>query len=144
MISRLFWRICTPSVSRDWLLLVAGAEWSIVGIALCIVAAHWLSGTPWPAGGIGATIGFGFGFIVYKFGFSRIAGKNIDRIAQKPDKACFFAFQGWQSYLLILVMILLGYTLRHSHLPRMAVSIIYLVIGTALALSSSLYYDRFF
>jgi len=117
--------------------------WSSVGITLCVLAASWFGGMDWPLSVLGALVGFGIGVAIYRFGFSVIASKNIDRIAVKPDKVCFFAFQAWRSYLLILLMMALGYTLRHSTLPRMMIAIIYLAIGTGLALSSSLYYDRF-
>ena len=134
---------CTPAVSRDWLWLVAGLVWSGVGIILCILAVSWFAHMDWPASVSGALTGFGIGVAVYKYGFSLIANKNIDRIALKPDKVCFFAFQAWRSYILILIMMVLGYALRHSPLPRMIIATIYLAVGTALALSSSLYYDKF-
>jgi len=117
--------------------------WSGVGIILCILAVSWFAHMDWPASVSGALTGFGIGVAVYKYGFSLIANKNIDRIALKPDKVCFFAFQAWRSYILILIMMVLGYALRHSPLPRMIIATIYLAVGTALALSSSLYYDKF-
>jgi hypothetical protein len=138
------WNRCTPGVSREWLFLVAGTVWTGVGAALSIVSIYWLSRLTWPTGGIGALLGFGIGFTVYRFGFSRIAAKNIDRIATKPERVCFFAFQAWRSYFLIVFMVMLGYSLRHySHLPKVIIAVIYLTIGTALALSSSLYYEKF-
>jgi hypothetical protein len=133
---------CTPAVERHWLLFVAGLLWSAVGIALCMAAGFWLSNLDWPMGGLGAALGLAAGAVIYRYGFSRIAAKNIRRLLRKPDTLCLFAFQAWRSYILIGVMIVLGYTLRHSNLPSLILAFIYLSIGTGLTLSSSLYYEQ--
>lgn len=135
---------CRPAVARHWLWLTAGLFWTGVGVGLCIAGCYWLSSIPWPMSAIGAVVGFGSGVAIYRFGFSRIARKNIRRIFQQPERVCFFAFQAWRSYLLIVVMVLLGYTLRHSHLHRFILAVIYSGIGTGLSLSSTLYYEEFF
>jgi hypothetical protein len=133
----------TPAVARYWLLLIAGLLWSGVGIALCLAACYWLSHCEWPQSMVTAAVGVGLGILAYRLGFSAIAQRNIRRIAQQPERVCFFAFQAWRSYLLILVMVILGITLRHSHLSRLLLAAIYLTIGTGLVLSSSLYYKQF-
>jgi hypothetical protein len=131
-----------PAVSRNLLLFTAGILWTAVGLFLCLLAAHWLRtmvnrGTIYYAlSGIVMAAG------VYKFGFSTIALKNINRVCQYPDKVCFFAFQEWRSYLIISVMAPLGIFLRHSSLPRQYLATIYITIGLALFLSSLHYYFR--
>jgi hypothetical protein len=133
----------TPAVSRYWLLLFAGLLWSGVGIGLCVAACYWLSHADWPESAVSAVTGLGLGILAYRFGFSAIARQNIRRITQQPERVCFFAFQAWRSYLLIIVMILLGSVLRQSHLSRLLLATVYLVVGAGLALSSSLYYKEF-
>lgn len=133
---------CRPAVLRFWLWLIAGLLWSGVGIVLCIMACYWLSLIVWPGKAIGVLLGFGGGFIVYRYGFSKIARKNIERIAVQPEKVCLFAFQAWRSYLLILFMVILGYTLRHSHISLLVLAVIYACVGTGLLLSSCLYYEQ--
>ncbi|MEJ2536625.1 MAG: hypothetical protein P8048_06185 [Calditrichia bacterium] len=131
-----------PAVSRNLLLFTAGILWTAVGLFLCLLAAHWLRtmvnrGTIYYAlSGIVMAAG------VYKFGFSKIAQKNINRVCQYPDRVCFFAFQEWRSYLIISVMAPLGIFLRHSSLPRQYLATIYITIGLALFLSSLHYYFR--
>ena len=132
----------TPAVARHWLLLLAGVIWSGVGITLCIAAVYWLSLSEWPKNGWGAVLGISLGVLVYRFGFSVIARKNIARIALKPERVCVFAFQAWRSYLLIVIMASLGFALRQSHLSRLILAMIYLIVGTGLVLSSSLYYKE--
>ncbi len=133
-----------PAVPRRALWLTAGLLWSGVGIALCAMAVHWLcrDGGPWPLRTACACLGAISGFMVYRHGFSRIARKNANRIAQKSDRVCLFAFQAWKSYILIAVMVGLGYTLRHSPLPRPILAVIYSTIGIGLLLSSRVYYER--
>ncbi len=109
-------------------------------MVLCIMACYWLAHLEWPLNGIGVLLGFGGGIAVYRFGFSRIAKKNIARILKKSENVCFFAFQAWKSYLLVIIMMSFGYTLRHLHTPRIFLAVIYAAVGTGLALSSSLYY----
>ena len=117
---------CTPAVSATWLLLTAGVVWCGVGVGLAA----------------GACLA---GCLVYRFGFSKIALKNVARISRfAGGKVCLFAFQAWRSYLLILFMVGLGYAIRHlSFLPPALVAGIYLTIGSALFLSSSVYFSRF-
>lgn len=138
------WKRFRPAITRDWLWLLAAVLWSATGIALCTMAARWFSEIGRPMNGFGALAGLGSGIVIYRYGFSRIARRNISRIEQKPDPVCLFAFQAWKSYVLIGIMMTLGYVLRHSHLPRFALAVLYSGIGTGLTLSSSLYYQRFF
>lgn len=132
---------CKPAVPRHWLLLAAAGLWFLVGLGLCITASLWLSASSSPAGLFFGLGGIGLGCLAYRFLFSKIARRNKQRILAKPERLCFFAFQAWRSYLLIAVMISLGHLLRHSHVPRHILVVVYLAVGTALALGSSIYYD---
>ncbi len=76
----------------------------------------------------------------YHLSFSKIALKNIDRLRQFPDRVCFFAFQAWKSYLVIAFMVMLGFILRHSTIPKYCLSVPYTAMGGALILSSFHYY----
>jgi len=129
-----------PAVPRKWLLFLAGLMWSGVGVMLCCLAGGWLSAVPaavsLPLGLAGAVLAVA----VYRFGFSKIARKNIDRISRSPDMACLFSFQAWKSYLIIAVMVTLGLLLRHSSLPKHYLAVVYVTIGGALFLSSLHYY----
>jgi hypothetical protein len=133
-----------PAVPRNWLIATAGVMWSGVGVILCLLAFHWLSTMALKWTFLLGMGGFLLALVIYYFGFSRIARKNIDRLFQYPDKVCFFAFQAWKSYLIIAIMAALGAFLRHSAIPRQYLAVIYLAIGGALVLSSLLYFVRLF
>lgn len=131
-----------PAVSKYWLIALAGLMWSAVGFMLCRMAYIWLAAVPWfwclPLGAISIISAI----MAYRYGFSRIALKNITRLCLLSDKICIFAFQAWRSYLIIVFMILLGVLLRDSPLPKHFLAIIYMTIGGALFLSSFHYYCR--
>ena len=133
----------SPAVARYWLLLVAGLLWSGVGITLCIVASSWLSHADWPESGGNAASGFGSGFwpIVWVLGYRQEEYQAVS--LKSPNRLCLFAFQAWPSYVLIIFMASLGFALRQSHLSRHILAGIYLIVGTGLALGSSLYYREF-
>jgi len=131
-----------PAASKYLLIVLAGLMWSTVGVMLCSMAYCWLKEVDWLTA---LPLGF-FGIIlslaVYRFGFSGIAKKNIDRICLLPEKGCVFAFQAWKSYLIIVVMIALGIILRHSPIPKHYLAIVYTTVGGALLLSSLHYYRK--
>jgi hypothetical protein len=131
-----------PAVSKYWLIAMAGLMWSVVGLMLCRLAYFWLSAIPWQGSVSLATLGIISGLMAYRFGFSRIARKNIDRLCLLADKSCIFAFQAWRSYLIIIFMIMLGLSLRHSPLPKQYLAVIYITIGGALFLASFQFYRR--
>ncbi|HSO77241.1 MAG TPA: hypothetical protein VLQ76_01620, partial [Bacteroidales bacterium] len=119
----------------------AGFMWMGVGIMLCEMAFRWLvaSQQPLPF----AVAGIATGIAVYRFGFVKIAQKNINRIEELPGKRCFFSFMTFRSYLLVIVMMTLGITLRHSAIPREWLSVLYNGIGIGLALSSFRYFKSY-
>lgn len=132
-----------PAVRRHWLIFAAGIMWLGVGIGLTAAACFWLYRSSWPLNLILAAVSLVLGIIVYSFGFSRIVRKNLFRIGDKPDLVCLFAFQGRRSYFLILVMILMGYTIRHSPVPKDIDAVVYFTMGSALILGGMLYFRTF-
>jgi len=88
-------------------------------------------------------IGYLVAVPIHLFGFTRIVDKNLNRLLPLEEKKCIFAFMTWKSYIIVLVMVSLGITMRHSSLPKQYLSVIYNGIGLALFLSG-LRYLRFF
>jgi hypothetical protein len=133
-----------PAARRETLVLVAGIVWSVVGLMLVSVAVSWIaqsnSSAVLPA--CGGMVG---GYLIYWFAFSHLARKNLARIyAQSPqkNKVCVFAFQNIRSYFLVVIMMTMGYGMRHSGIPKIDLAPFYIAIGVALMLSSLLYYNR--
>ena len=129
-----------PAVSKYWLLTLAGLTWGAVGILLCRRAYHWFTDIHKSWAIPVELVSLLMALIAHRFGFSKIAGRNINRLCLLTGKTCIFAFQTWKGYLIIGFMIALGFVLRHSPIPKPYLAIVYVTIGGALFLSSFSYF----
>ncbi len=129
-----------PGVSKYWLLTLAGLAWSTTGVMLCRLAYRWFTAIRWSGAVPLGLIGILLASAAYRFGFSKIAQKNIKRLCLLTERTCVFAFQTWKGYLIIGLMVLLGITLRSSMIPRHYLAVLYTTIGGALFLASFSYY----
>jgi hypothetical protein len=134
----------TPSVKTSNLFIIAGIVWFAVGIMLCNFAYHWMTHyegkytLPIVVGGLVLAVVFAL------FKFKHFADKNIKRLSAKAEKSCVFSFMSWQTYIIVAFMMTGGILLRHSSLPKEYLSILYIGIGGALALSSLRYFRFYF
>lgn len=133
-----------PAVSNIFLLFLAGIVWECVGIGLLVLAFSWLSTASQLGIYLYAGAGILLALLVHHFGFLKIVDKNLERILQMSGKRCLFAFIPWKSYLIIVIMVLMGVLLRHSMIPKKDLSILYIGIGLALILSSIRYIRIFY
>ena len=133
-----------PGTPKIWLQFSAGLVWFGVGIMLAGFAFRWLKVITFPTTILLALCGVVLATAIYNFGFSRLAKKNIRRIAALEEKrVCLFAFQEWKSYPLVAFMIALGIYLRlYSPFPRSMLAILYLGIGGGLFFSSLHYFKQ--
>ncbi len=135
----------SPAADRKTLVLTAGVVWSIIGLILSAVGVRWIVLAHHEAI-IPALIGIAAGLAFHRWKFSRLSAKNIKRIfAGWPGQAkvCIFAFQSTLGYVLIAVMMLLGYMLRHLPIQKIYLAPLYLAIGLGLMLSSLQYYRAY-
>ena len=132
-----------PKVSKIYLFLFCGLLWLFAGTLLDSYAIRWLSAINNNSIIYFLLAGLIASLIIYKFGFTKVANKNIARIIPFHGKQSAFAFMSWKSYLIVIFMMMLGATLRHSSMPKDYLSIIYSGIGTALILSSFSYFKLF-
>jgi len=135
----------TPAAHRKVLVFIAGLVWSVVGAALMIAAIRWAIPLLNDYHLLWIAVGVVGGYVIHRFGFSKLVAVNIRRIfSQSPgkDRVCVFSFQNARSYIVIGIMIVMGYTLRHLPIPRLYVSPVYMAVGLALVLSSLVYYRR--
>lgn len=101
-----------PGVKKRTLLYVAGCVWCFAGsmlIARALITLieldHLLS--------VELISGVIIGICFYVFLFTKISKKHITRISLiKADFPCFFSFFNFRSYILMVVMISAGITLR--------------------------------
>jgi hypothetical protein len=131
-----------PGVGKNLLYLLAGGMWSAVGIMLVRLGLFWITPLDNRSALLIALAGFIVSLPIYRFGFSKFAMNNINRIAAvHSEKVCIFAFQAWTSYPLAIFMIALGVFLRkYSPVPKPLLSVVYIGIGFSLILASLHYY----
>jgi len=135
-------QIPDPAVKRTILVKTAGFIWVLVGLFLIIrgilnfkifnVYTFFFT-----------IIAVLMGYLKARFIFYKIISKNLNRIkllSPEKEKVCVFAFQAIQSYLIVFFMIFLGWLLRISHLNTDLLSFIYILIGSALLISSIKYF----
>jgi len=130
-------------ISRHWLFLIAGVVWTGVGIFLWSQALLWSAGLTVPA----EMIFLGTSVIIaaagYRFGFSAVVKKNVDRIHALPGRVNPLSFTGKRGYIMIVLMITVGTLLRNSALPKVYLSIPYASMGGVLLLGSVSFYHNF-
>lgn len=133
-----------PGVNRYWLYFIAGVMWTSVGLYLIHLTRDWVRPLPKSATLLIIIAGLILGAVIYTFGFSNFAKRNIHRIDSIDNhKPCLFAFQGWTSYPLVLFMISLGIFLRvYSPVPKSVLAFMYIGIGFSLFLASFHYYKH--
>jgi hypothetical protein len=129
-----------PAADKKYLILFAGIAWCGVGVMLIIFAISWLNNYQ----GTGKILFYSAGFLaampIHHVGFLKLADMNLKRLLSLTEKRCIFSFITWKSYLIILLMVSLGITLRHSSIPKQYLSILYNGIGLGLFLSGIRYF----
>ncbi|NOZ49818.1 MAG: hypothetical protein GXP37_07180 [Chloroflexi bacterium] len=130
-----------PIVSRPWLFMLAGLMWTGVGLMLLWRAIGWLAAAPhmW----LIVVASTGIALFSYRFMFTHTARKNILRLCALPARVSLFAFNSLQGYAIIVLMIALGITLRHSAIDRGILAVVYTAMGGALLLASLHFYVQF-
>ena len=131
-----------PRVDKNWLQLISGLMWTGVGYYLIYLAVGWIFTPAVSPLWIYWAPGCFLALLIYQFGFTGLAKKNILRIENIPaEKPSIIAFQEWKNYLIIIFMIGLGISLRRfTPIPKPLLGILYLGIGGGIGLSSSVYY----
>jgi hypothetical protein len=122
-----------PGASRSAHLFVAAIVWTSVGLLLLLRGSVWLYGVGqlWiilPAIFIGT--------IKALYMLDRAANKNITRIVAGKNGKCLGAVYSWKTWLLVLLMMGMGYLLRHSTLPKEFLGLLYVSIGWGLLFAS--------
>lgn len=120
-------------------LLIAGGVFLFGGRTMSELDARYATGGPGIAEVIGLIIALAIGFAKGNFVLPKVAKKNIARIEQLPEKSPFYMTFSLKSWLLILVMILIGRTIRFLGAPPLVIGVIYVAVGFALALGSRSY-----
>lgn len=134
-----------PAVAKRTLLLVAGFAWSIAGGILIsralvqLISIHHYLFTD-------IIVGLILGMVFYFLMFARISKKHISRITLiRIDHPCFFSFFNFRSYLLMIIMIAAGITVRELEIVnREILYTFFLMMGIPLLISAYRFFYSWF
>ncbi len=147
--TRPWWDRFTPRLGPRIQLFAAATVW-LVGTGFLLVRGVLFVEVPGPRMHFSywilpvALIAVVLGVIKARFVLIRYATKAVHRIEERRH-ACFFGFFSVKSWIFVLVMMGGGVLLRHSPLidmwwGRVTLSIIYIAVGTALAISDRIFW----
>jgi hypothetical protein len=126
-----------PIVRKKWLFIVAGSFWGIIGVFLLVRGMGWLLVAQGPAPIFLGTAGISLGILGYFSGFRGIAKQSVLRIHKLPERSPLTSFLAPRGYVMIVLMISLGFLLRQSPIPKLYLSPFYIAMGCVLMLGSS-------
>lgn len=124
-----------PGVPRSVHLFVAPLLWTLIGASLLVRGWSWLGtgqGRWWLA------LAIALGSFKSLFILDRVARKSMQRLIHFQDGTCLGAIYSWQSWSLVLLMMVAGFLLRRFTHPGQGVGILYCAVGWSLCFSSRL------
>lgn len=126
-------RAYTPAASARWHLLLAATMWTVVGALLLFFGIRWTGAAGGaPRGGLLVAVAVVAGLLKARLVLGRVAARTVERIKARGDGYCLGGFLSWQSWLLVLGMMVAGRLLRGGVLPRAITGFLYTAVGTAL------------
>lgn len=127
----------TPKAGQRVQLFSAAAMWAIGATILLVRGVGFLHDN-WYAALLAAAIVLGL--IKSRYLLDRVARKAVLRIHER-GRACYFGFFSWKSWLFVIVMMGGGILLRRSGLPRDFLAVLYVGVGTGLALADRIFWQ---
>ncbi len=129
----------TPKAGQRVQLFSAAAMWAIGATILLVRGVGYLHDS-WYAVLLAAAIAIGV--IKSRYLLDRVARKAVLRIHAR-GRACYFGFFSWKSWLFVVVMMGGGILLRRSGLPADFLAVLYVGVGTGLALADRIFWQAF-
>jgi hypothetical protein len=127
----------TPRAGQRVQLFSAAAMWAIGAMILLVRGVGFLHDN-WYAALLALAIVLGL--VKSRYLLDRVARKAVLRIHER-GRACYFGFFSWKSWLFVVVMMGGGILLRRSGLPRDFLAVLYVGVGTGLALADRIFWQ---
>jgi hypothetical protein len=126
-----------PTANARTQALVAALMWTVVGAVLAALGVHWMLAWGAPHAGLLVALAVVIGVLKARFVLRRTAGRIVERIRARGDGHCIGGFISWPTWGFVVLMMGLGYLLRHGHLPHAVVAFIYVAVGVALLVAAT-------
>lgn len=118
-------------------LLLAATVWTLTGGTMALIGLRWTLTDPLPHLSLLLILAVIAGLLKSRYMLDRAGVRIIQRIRERGDGRCLGGFLAPRAWLLVMMMMGLGSLLRRSGaLPRCLVGLIFVAVGTALALSA--------
>jgi len=124
-----------PRASRRTRLLVAALVWTGIGIGLLAAGLRWTFLAPSTAWRVALPLALVAGWLKGRYVLAPRAASNASRIVASAESRCIGGAFSWGAWLFAAGMMLLGYSLRHSPVPRPWLGLLYAAVGTALVVA---------
>ena len=130
----------TPRAHPHAQLVSAALMW-MIGAAILLIRGVGFLNDRWFAALVALAIVLGV--VKSRYLLDRVARKAVERIRQR-GKACYFGFFSWKSWAFVALMMGGGIFLRNSGLPKDLLAVIYVGVGTALAIADRIFWMALF
>jgi hypothetical protein len=130
-------RRLTPRAGQRVQLFSAAAMWA-VGATILLVRGVGFLHDSWFAALLALAVVIGV--VKSRYLLDRVARKAVLRIHER-GRACYFGFFSWKSWLFVIVMMGGGILLRRSGLPRDFLAVVYVGVGTGLAIADRIFWQ---
>lgn len=128
----------TPRTNPRTQLLTAAFFWGAVGFFLTAKGLYLSRAESWPLVAAAAVLGLVLGAIKSRMVFQKVARKIIERILKKNTRTCLGGLFSIRNWLLIVAMMVLGRAIGSLTIPVELKTVIYVTVGSGLAISSRL------
>ncbi len=131
-----------PRASARTQLLLAGAVWYVGAVILGVRGLGWLGAADLTF--VLIAIAVALGATKARYILRPVASHAIERIQARGRDECAGGFLSWQSWLLVVAMVAVGYILRLTAIPRPILGVLYVAVAVALILAGRRYWAEAF
>jgi hypothetical protein len=131
-----------PRASARTQLLLAGGVWYLGAAILGIRGLGWLGEADLTF--VLIAIAVALGATKARYVLRPVTSRTIARIQARGRDECAGGFLSWQSWLLVVAMVGIGYLLRLTPIPHAILGVLYVAVAVALVLAGRRYFTEAF
>jgi len=132
-------------MGKNTTIFISGIGWLLISIMLLNRALSWIDEMPAKKLAVGISSGIIIGILKFNYIFKKLSIRNINKIKNhKSEKINILKLFPLKSYIMVLIMIIGGITIRHLEIiPEYILFSIYFGIGLAMIFTGIFYFYNF-